>query len=239
MGTMPGFDPTRDAAPVPGPEPISILLAEDHAVVRQGVRAIFEAEADFHLVGETDGGLETVRRVRELSPDVLVLDLMMPKDVSGLEVARQVRQQRPETRIVVLTMHADEPYVVEALRAGAVAYVLKAAPVKDLVHAVREAHAGRRYLSPPLDAVAIADFERRTADWNLDLYETLTTREREVLQLAVQGRTNGEIADSLNISRRTVETHRASFMRKLELRNPSQLHAFAARRGLVPRPPQP
>lgn len=223
---------------MPSPKPIEILLADDHAVVRQGVRAAFESEPDFRLVGETEGGLETIRKVEALSPDVLVLDLMMPRDVTGLEVARQVRRARPSTRIVVLTMHADEPYVVEALRNGVTAYVLKAAPVKDLVHAVREAHAGRRYLSSPLDPVAIAEFERRTADRSLDLYETLTTREREVLQLAAQGRTNGEIAQALHISRRTVETHRASFMRKLELRNPSQMHAFATQRGLVLRPPE-
>jgi len=202
--------------------------------VREGFRALLQAQADFEIVGETGDGLETVRLVEQHKPQVLVLDLMMP-GLNGLEVARQVTQRVPRTRIVVLSMHANEAYVLEALKNGACAYVLKDAGTAELVRAVREANAGRRYLSPPLSEPAIDSYiqRARTSD-SLDLYDTLTNREREVLQLASEGHTNAEIATRLFISPRTVETHRANVMHKLGLRSQIDLVRYALQRGILP-----
>lgn len=213
---------------------IRILLADDHRVVREGFRALLEAEPDFEIVGETGDGLEAVRLVEQHKPQVLVVDLMMP-GLNGLEVARQVAQRVPRTRIVVLSMHANEAYVLEALKNGASAYVLKDASTAELVRAVREANAGRRYLSPPLSEPAIDSYiqRARTSD-SLDVYDTLTNREREVLQLAAEGHTNAEIAARLFISPRTVETHRANAMHKLGLRSHTDLVRFALQRGILP-----
>jgi len=213
---------------------IRILLADDHRIVREGFRALLQAQADFEIVGETGDGLETVRLVEQHKPQVLVLDLMMP-GLNGLEVARQVTQRVPRTRIVVLSMHANEAYVLEALKNGACAYVLKDAGTAELVRAVREANAGRRYLSPPLSEPAIDNYiqRARTSD-SLDLYDTLTNREREVLQLASEGHTNAEIATRLFISPRTVETHRANVMHKLGLRSQIDLVRYALQRGILP-----
>lgn len=213
---------------------IRILLADDHRVVREGFRALLETEPDFEIVGETGDGLEAVRLVEQHKPQVLVVDLMMP-GLNGLEVARQVAQRVPRTRIVVLSMHANEAYVLEALKNGASAYVLKDASTAELVRAVREANAGRRYLSPPLSEPAIDSYiqRARTSD-SLDVYDTLTNREREVLQLAAEGHTNAEIAARLFISPRTVETHRANAMHKLGLRSHTDLVRFALQRGILP-----
>jgi two-component system response regulator NreC len=212
---------------------VTILLADDHQVVRQGLRALLEAEPDFQIIGEAGDGLETIRLVERLKPKVLILDLMMP-GVNGLEVARQINQRFPDTYIVVLSMHSNEAYVLEALRNGAAGYVLKETGITDLVRAVREALAGRRYLSPPLSARAIDSYVQKAQAATLDPYETLTTREREVLQLAAQGLTNAEIANRLSISPRTAETHRTNLMRKLELNTQIDLIRFALKRGILP-----
>jgi len=212
---------------------VTILLADDHQVVRQGLRALLEAEPDFQIIGEAGDGLETLRLVERFKPQVLILDLMMP-GVNGLEVTRQIHQRFPETAIVVLSMHSNEAYVLEALRNGAAGYVLKETGITDLVRAVREALAGRRYLSPPLSARAIDSYVQKAQAATLDPYETLTTREREVLQLAAQGLTNAEIANRLSISPRTAETHRTNLMRKLELNTQIDLIRFALKRGILP-----
>jgi DNA-binding NarL/FixJ family response regulator len=211
----------------------TIVLADDHHVVRQGLRSLLEAEPDFSVVGETGDGVEAAQLVERLQPDVLVLDLMMP-GLNGLEVTRQVGQRSPRTRVVILSMHADEAHVLEGLRAGAVAYVLKESTSAELVRAVREAVAGRRYLSPPLSERAIEVYMQKVESTVLDPYETLTAREREVLHLVAEGYTNAEIADRLFISRRTVETHRANLMRKLGLRTQTDLISYALRRGILP-----
>lgn len=211
----------------------SILLADDHPIVRHGLRTLLEAEPDFHIVGETDDGLETVRLVEHLQPDVLVLDLMMPS-LSGLEVTRQVCRRVPKTRVIILSMHANEAYVLEALRHGAMGYVLKETSAAELVRAVREVVAGRRYLSAPLSERAIEAYIQKASEGILDPYETLTTREREVLHLAAEGHTNAEIAARLTISPRTVEVHRANMMRKLGLRTQTDLIRYALRRGILP-----
>lgn len=211
----------------------TIVLVDDHVVVRQGLRALLEAEPDFAIVGEAADGLEVPDLVERLKADVLVLDLMLP-GLTGLEVTRQVQQRSPQTRIVILSMYANEAYVLEALRNGAAAYVLKEASAADLVHAIREVMAGRRYLSPPLSENAIEVYIQKAKAAPRDAYEALTTREREVLQLAAEGQSNPEIADRLGISVRTVETHRANLMHKLDLRSQTDLVRYALRRGILP-----
>jgi len=212
---------------------ITIVLADDHHVVRQGLRALLEGESEFSVVGEASEGLEVIKLVERLKPTILLLDLMMP-GLNGLEVTRQVRQRWPETRVLILSMHANEAYVLEALRSGAAGYVLKDASAADLIQAVHEVAAGRRYLSPPLSERAIEAYVQRAEVASADDYETLSTREREVLQLAAEGRTNAEIAARLFISPRTVETHRANLMRKLGLHNQTELVRYAIQRGIIP-----
>lgn len=212
--------------------PITILLADDHDVVRLGLRRLLEAEPDFQLVGEAAEGLVVVSLVEQLQPNVLILDLMMP-GLSGLEIMRQVAQRVPQTRIVVLSMYANEAYVVEAVRNGALAYVLKGSHASELVRAVREVAAGRHYLSPPLSERTVEAYVQRAQEPQFDLYETLTIREREVLHLAAEGHTSPQIATRLFISPRTVETHRGNLLRKLGLETQTDLVRYALRRGLL------
>jgi two-component system response regulator NreC len=212
---------------------IRIVLADDHHVVREGLRALLETEPDFSIVGEAADGLATVDLVERLKPDVLVADLMMPS-LSGLEVARQVTLRSPTTRVVILSMYANEPYVLEALRNGAAGYVLKDSTGADLVQAVRQVLTGDRYLSPPLSARAIEAYVQKAEAGSLDIYEMLTTREREILHLAAQGCGNADVATRLSISPRTAETHRANMMRKLGLRTQIDLIRYALRRGILP-----
>jgi DNA-binding NarL/FixJ family response regulator len=213
--------------------PVTLVLADDHQVVREGLRALLTAEPGLAVVGEAADGLEAVALVERLRPDVLIVDVMM-SGLGGLEVTRQVRQRCPLTRVVVLSMHASEVYVAEALRHGASGYVLKDASAADLVEAVRAAVAGRRYLSAPFSEPAIEAYLRRARSGTLDLYETLTPREREVLHLAAEGYSNPEIAARLSIGTRTVETHRAHVMRKLRLQGQTDLVRYAVQRGIVP-----
>jgi DNA-binding NarL/FixJ family response regulator len=212
---------------------ISIVLADDHPVVRRGLQTLLEAEPDFSIVGETGDGLETVRLAERLQPDVLILDLMMP-GLSGLEALRIVRRRSPRTRVVVLSMHNNNAFVATALKDGATGYVLKGCEEENLVRAVREAAAGRRFLSPPVTERAIDAYIEQARAAQLDPHETLSAREREVLQLAAEGKTGAEIAARLHISQRTVENHRANLMRKLGLKNQSELVRYALRRGLIP-----
>ena len=210
----------------------TIVLADDHKVVRQGLRAVLEANSSFRVIGEAGEGLETTRLAERLRPDVLVLDLMMP-GLSGLEVTRQVKKRSPKTHVVVLSMHRDESYVLEALKNGAAAYVLKDSSVEELVKAVIEAVAGRRYLSPPLSQSAIDAYVQRASTSTRDRYDSLSSREREVLQLAAEGHTNAEIGKRLFISPRTVEIHRANMMQKLALRNQTDLIRYALKQGIL------
>jgi two-component system, NarL family, response regulator NreC len=210
----------------------TIVLADDHRIVRQGLRALLSAEADFSVVGEADDGREALKVVGSLNPDVLVLDLMMP-GLNGLEVARQVHKNSPKVGIVVLSMHDDEGFVLEALANGVSAYVLKDSNSSDLVLAVREVAAGRRYLSPPLSDRAIETYQQMAKIGTMDKHETLTTREREVLQLSAEGHTNSEIAARLGISPRTAETHRSRLMHKLGLHSQADLIRYALRRGII------
>jgi len=210
----------------------TIVLADDHHVVRQGLRSVLEAEPEFSVVAEASDGLDAVRRVEDLRPDVLIVDLMMP-GLGGLEVTRQVRKCSPQTHVVVLSMHGSEAYVLEALRNGAAAYVLKNASTADLVQAVYEVTSGRRYLSPPLSERGIEAYVERGRTGPADPYELLTTREREVLHLAAEGNSHAGIAARLGISPRTAEVHRANLMRKLNLHSQTELIRFALQRGIV------
>jgi len=212
---------------------ITLVLADDHQIFREGLRALLAGEPDLQVIGEAGNGLEAIRLVEQLKPDVLVLDLMMP-GLNGYEAAHQVRQRVPSTRIIVLSMHTNEAYVLRALKCGAAGYVLKGSGMTELVQAIREVSQGRRYLSPPLSERAIELYIQKAQETPLDLYETLTPREREVLQLAAQSCSNIEIADRLSLSARTIEAHRTNVMRKLGLRNQTDLIRYALRHGILP-----
>ena len=212
---------------------VQIVLAEDHLVVREALRVLLESEPDLEVVGQTHDGNQVVGLVERLQPDVVVLDLMLPGQ-GGLEVIRQLARSSSATRVVVLSMHDSEAYVIEALRNGALGYALKRAEAAELVRAIREAAAGRRYLSPPLSDRALETYARG-ADRPSDPYDTLTKRERrEVLRLVAQGHTSAAIGGELFISPRTVETHRANLMNKLGLRSQAEVVRFAIREGLSP-----
>ncbi len=217
---------------------ITLVLADDHPIVRQGLRTLLAAELDFLVLGEAADGWEAITLVEQLQPAVLVVDLMMP-GLGGLEVIRRVRSLRIPPLVVVLSMHADEAYVRDALRSGAAAYVLKKNDTTELLTAVRTAVRGHRYLSPPLSDQAIASYARDSYDPTLDAFTLLTAREREVLRLAAEGRSHVEIAALLSISPRTAETHRTNLMRKLGLHGHAELQRLAEQRGVVPRANEP
>ncbi|MBI4027965.1 MAG: response regulator transcription factor [Verrucomicrobia bacterium] len=210
----------------------TVVLAENHRIVRQGVRALLEANPKFSVVGEAGNGVEAVRLVEQLKPNALVLDLQMP-GLNGLEAARQIQRRSPQTRVIILTMHANEAYVFAAFQNGALGYVLKDSASDDLITAITEAMAGRRYLSAPLSDSAIEAYLQKTKASPVDRYETLTAREREILQLAAESNTNAEIGRRLFISPRTVEIHRTNMMRKLNLRTHTDLVRYALQRGLL------
>ena len=215
---------------------ITTVLADDHAIVRQGLRTLLEGDAQCEVVGEASDGLTALELIVELKPVLAVLDVQLP-DLNGLEVARRVQTRVPDTRVIILSMHGDEPYVLDALRHGVSGYVLKGDATSDLINAVKAAMAGRRFLSAPLAERALDTYVHglREDDGPLDRYELLTAREREALQLAAQGLSNSQVGDRLAISPRTAETHRANFMRKLGLVSQTELVRFAIDRGLLPR----
>lgn len=194
---------------------------------------MLENEPGFSVVGETGGGLETIRMVGELKPDVLVLDIMMD-DVSGIEVARQVTKNSPRTAIVILSMYSSKGYILEALKAGARGYVAKKSATTELVQAVREVVVGRRYLGQYVSDVVVNAYLEKAETGTPNPYDSLSSREREVLHLAAHGYTNDEIAERLYIGRRTVETHRANAMRKLDLRTQFDLIRYSLQRGILP-----
>jgi two-component system, NarL family, response regulator NreC len=216
--------------------PTTIVLADDHHAVRAGLRLVLEAQEGFCVIGEATGGIEALRLAEDLRPDVIIVDLMM-RDLNGLEVVRQVGRRSPQSRLIILSGYAEEVQVIEALRHGAAGYVLKGASTSDLVYAVREVAAGRRYLSPLLSQRAIEVYLHHAPEAASDPLQTLTARERDVLHLLVLGGTNRDLASHLGISVRTVETHRANLMRKLGLRTHSELIRYAVQRGMLPREP--
>jgi DNA-binding NarL/FixJ family response regulator len=218
-----------------GSEPIRVLLADDHPLVRAGVRKVLEQQTRVTVVGEADDGDEALNLLAELEPDLLVLDLNMPNR-DGFAVLREARDAAPGVRILVLTMHSSVEYVARAVREGADGYLLKDTAVQDLAAAIESVTAGRPYYSEPAQR-ALADSLRRPVVDESSRLERLTAREREVLEGVARGRTTKEIAAEFNISARTVETHRAAIMRKLDIRSVALLTQFAIREGLIEPPP--
>ncbi len=211
----------------------TIVIADDHPVVRRGLKALLEGEADFQVVGEGGDGHETLRMVQEHQPDILVLDLFMC-GLSGPEVARQTKKLSPGTHVLILSMYGDESYVLEALRAGTEAYILKESSPDELVRAIRSVAAGHRYLGSGISERAIDAYVEKLELTESNPMETLSTREREVLHLVAEGLSNSEIAKKLFLSRRTVEVHRGNLMRKLGLHTTADLLRYAMQRGILP-----
>jgi len=212
---------------------VTVLLADDHPIVRQGLRHLLEAEPDLKIIGEASDGLQAVQLTEKFKPNVLIVDIMMP-DLNGLEVLRQVKDRSPATCSIVLSMQSADVYVVEALKAGALGYVLKETGPSELVNAVQQVIGGKRYLSPRLSERLIDVLLQTTEELTLDPYETLTNREREVLQMAAEGMTTSAIANRLSISPRTAELHRGRMMDKLGLNNRTELIRYALKRGILP-----
>jgi two-component system, NarL family, response regulator NreC len=210
----------------------SIVLIDDHAVLRHGLQSLLEREADFAVVGEGQDGAAALELVTTLRPDVLVVDLMMA-GTSGLEVIRQVRTRAPNTQILVLSMHAEVAYVREALRAGAKGYVVKEAPASEYIAAVREVARGRHYVSSGLPKNLLDTPAQQVGTGVEDAYDLLSESERAVLKLAALGSTSTEIAAQLSFSPRTVETYRSNLMHKLDLHNQTELVRYAIKRGIV------
>jgi two-component system response regulator NreC len=214
---------------------IRVLLADDHTIVREGVRLCLEAMGDIEVVAEAEDGQMAVQLATQLRPDVAVIDLTMPR-LNGVEAIRQIRRDLPDTEVVVLSVHDSEPYVVQALRAGAAGYVLKRNAATELAAAIRAAHDGQAYLHPSIARRVIDDYLSRihaSDDAATEPHERLTPREREVLQLAAEGHSTRAIAGLLSLSTKTVEHHRASLMTKLGLHGQTELVKYAIRSGLV------
>ena len=207
------------------------IIADDHEIVRRGLRGILEGEGPCRVIAEASDGLTAAQLAEKYKPHVLVLDLNMPR-LHGIEVLRQTRTTSPHTRVIVLSMHNDEPYVIEALRAGAMAYILKGSESQEIMQALKDVIAGRRFLSAPLSEWAINALAAKPAD-ETDPLHSLTQRERTVVQLAAEGHSNAEIAEKLFISPRTAETHRTNLLRKLGLQTQTDLVRFAIRKGLI------
>ncbi len=210
-----------------------IVLADSHEVTRLGLRTLMEKEPDFRIVGEAADGLQAVRLAQKLVPDVIVLDLMLPV-LNGFEVICKIRKISPGTRFVIFSEHKNADFVIESFRRGAEGYVLKDSTGDHVMKAVREAAAGRRYISLPLCKRPLEAYLKVAQTEALDLYDTLTAREREVLHMAAEGKSSAEIGRLLMISPRTVETHRANMMHKLCLCNEAELVRYAMQKGLLP-----
>ena len=213
-------------------KPITILLADDHPVVRKGLRALLESHADIQIIGEAGDGLEALHLVNRLKPDILVADVSMP-GLNGLDVTKQVTQFSSHTRVIILSMHSTEAFVAEALKNGAAAYVLKDSTPTDLIRAVYEVAAGKRFLSSKVVQPAIDLYVETSRQRPGRLHANLTDREREAFQLVVEGHNNAQIAARLFISPRTVEIHRRTMMQKLGVKNKMELLAYAVKRGII------
>lgn len=213
---------------------ITVFLADDHAVVRDGLRAILETQGDIRVVGQAADGREAVRQVQHLCPDIVVMDIAMP-ELSGIEATQQIREACPTTRIVILSVHATTEHIFRALRAGAKGYLLKESAGQEVVDAIRTVHAGRRYLGLKITERVIDDYVlQRQVEVGRSPLERLSAREREILQLVVEGKSSAEIAEILRISPKTVETYRSRLMQKLEIRDVPSLVKFAIQHGLTP-----
>lgn len=213
----------------------NVVIAEDHTILREGLKALLLSEPDLKVVGEAADGLEAIRCVQNHSPDMILLDLSMPR-MTGLDAIKEIKRVNADTKIIVLTVHSTEEYILATLQAGADGYVLKDAHSTELMTAIRHVLGGRRYLSPSISGTIIDGLlEGKKASAIRSTWETLTQREREILKLIAEGHKNKDIADLLCISLKTVEKHRANLMEKLDLHNVAALTALAAEKGLINR----
>lgn len=212
---------------------IRIVLADDHIVLRAGLKALLERHRDFQVVGEASDGRELLRVVDEAKPEMVITDIGMPQ-LNGTEATRQVITKHPEVRVIVLSMHTDESYVLRALKSGARGYLVKESAETDLVNAIRTVHCGKAFFSPSVSALLLEEYVRQMRDRNIeDSYDLLSSREREILQLIAEGKTNKDIATLLNLSVYTVETHRGNILDKLSLHTVAELILYAVRKGII------
>ncbi len=212
---------------------IRIILADDHTVIRSGLRMLLERQTDMEVIGEAADGREAVDLAERESPDVAVIDIAMP-NLNGIEAARQVVAKNPKVSVVILSMHSDESYIMRALKAGARAYLLKDSAEGDLIRAVRAVYEGKSFFSPTVSKLLLEDYVRQLQlKEKEDSYELLTTREREILQLLAEGKSNKDVANMLNLSLYTVETHRAHILQKLGLHTVPELILYAVRKGII------
>ena len=212
---------------------LRVLLGDDHTLVRHGLRKILEERPEWEIIAEVGDGREAVRKCVALKPDVALLDIAMPL-LNGIDATQQIVRKVPETRVLVLSMHSDEAYVTRALQAGATGYMLKDSAGKDLLKGIASVAAGQAYFSPAIARLMLDDYVRRVAGSGVaDRYETLSEREREIFQLIAEARTNKEVAELLEISPATVETHRARILQKLDIHNTAELVLYAVRRGVI------
>jgi len=212
---------------------VRILLADDHTIVRQGLRKVLEERPEWEVIAEAGDGREAVRLAEQHRPDVAIIDVAMPM-LNGIEATRQIAKRVPNTRVLVLSMHADEAYVTQILQAGATGYLLKDSADVDLLKAVEEAASGRSFFSPAIARVMLDDYRRQLTDKGVsDRYEILSEREREIFQLIAEAKTNKEIAALLHVSPSTVETHRAHIMEMLVLHSAAEIVLYAVRRGVI------
>ena len=212
---------------------LRVLLADDHIVMRKGLRALLERQPNLEIVGECENGRETVELAASLRPEVVVMDIGMPM-LNGIEATKAIISQRPTTAVVILSMHADESYVMRALKAGARGYLLKDSAAADLISAIQAITQGRSFFSPKVSRILAEDYVRVLKQKGaVDSYDLLTDREREILQLLAEGKANKEVATALNISPYTAETHRSHILQKLNLHNSAELVLYAARKGII------
>jgi two-component system response regulator NreC len=212
---------------------IRLLIADDHTIVRTGIRLLLSSQEDIEVVGEASDGWEAVEKTRELAPDIILMDLTMP-DLNGFEATRRIREQSPETKVLALTMHENERYIFQVIHAGASGYVVKGASPEELLEAIRTVHRGQNYLSAAVTRAILDDYVKRAREGKEpEAYDGLTSREREVLRLVGKGLTSKEIAEALYLSPHTVERHKANIMEKLNLHSRRELIRYALRKGLI------